>query len=144
VRVVSPRIGFVLGHGGALSKMLPIFKSFIGGRLGSGRQMVSWIHVEDVAGAILHALDDSTLSGPVNAVAPNAVDNRQLTRELGRVLGRPTVLPAPGFALRALFGEGAEPLLTGQHVVPRALLEHRYRFQFTDLSSALTDLFGSK
>jgi uncharacterized protein (TIGR01777 family) len=143
-RVVSARIGFVLGHGGALAKMLPIFKSFVGGKLGDGKQMVSWIHVDDVAGAILHAVDTAPLRGPMNAVAPNAVDNAELTATLARVLGRPSLLPAPGFALRALFGEGAEPLLGGQHVVPRALLETGYRFQFTELSSALTDLLGSK
>ncbi|HWA77649.1 MAG TPA: TIGR01777 family oxidoreductase [Polyangiaceae bacterium] len=143
-RVVSARIGFVLGHGGALAKMLPLFKSFIGGKLGDGKQMVSWIHVNDVAGAMLHALDTAALRGPMNTVAPNAVDNAELTATLGRVLGRPAVLPAPGFALRALFGDGAEPLLGGQHVVPRALLETGYRFQFTELSAALTDLLGSE
>jgi len=143
-RVVSGRIGFVLGHGGALSKMLPIFKSFVGGTLGDGKQMVSWVHVDDVVGAFLHAVDTATLRGAMNVVAPHAVDNAELTAELGRVLGRPALLPAPGFALRALFGDGAEPLLTGQHVVPRALLEHGYRFQFTELSVALADLLGKK
>ena len=80
----------------------------------------------------------------MNTVAPNAVDNAEFSDELGRVLGRPALLPAPGFALRALFGAGAEPLLGGQHVVPRVLLDHGYRFQFTNLASALTDLLGRK
>jgi uncharacterized protein (TIGR01777 family) len=141
-RVVSARMGFVLGHGGALAKMLPIFKSFVGGRLGDGRQLVSWIHMNDVVGAILLALGETTLIGAMNTVAPNAVDNRELTHELARLLGRPALFPAPSFALRALFGDGAEPLLTGQHVVPRVLLDHGYAFQFTDLATALTDLLG--
>lgn len=144
VRAVSGRIGFVLGHGGALGKMVPLFKSFLGGRLGDGRQMVSWIHVNDVAGGMLHAISDTTLKGPMNMVAPNAVDNQEFTRELARVLGRPALFPAPKFALRAVFGEGAEPLLTGQHVVPRVLLDHGYPFQFTDLPTALSDLLGAK
>jgi uncharacterized protein (TIGR01777 family) len=143
VRVVNARIGFVLGHGGALARMVPMFKSFIGGKLGSGQQMVSWIHVNDVVGAMLHALSETTLNGPMNTVAPNAVNNAELSKALGRVLGRPAVLPAPAFALRLLFGDGAEPLLTGQHAVPRALLDHGYVFQFTELRAALTDLFGS-
>lgn len=142
VRVVNARIGFVLGHGGALARMVPIFKSFVGGKLGSGRQMVSWIHVNDVAGAMLHALGETTLSGPMNTVAPNAVTNAEFSKVLGQVLGRPALLPAPAFALRALFGEGAEPILTGQHAVPRALLEHGYVFQFTRLADALADLLG--
>jgi uncharacterized protein (TIGR01777 family) len=141
VRVVSARIGFVLGRGGgALAKMLPIFKAGIGGKLGDGRQISSWIHLDDVAGAFLHALDDARISGPMNVVAPNPVSNAVLSRTLGRVLHRPSLLPAPKFALRALFGEGAEPIVTGQHVVPRVLLEHGYVFSFNDLEVALRDL----
>jgi uncharacterized protein len=142
-RVVSTRFGLVLGlGGGALGHLVPIFKSFIGGPLGSGKQPQPWIHLDDVAGAILKAIDDDTLSGPVNVSAPNPVSNAELSKVLGRVLHRPSLLPAPGFALKALFGEGAMPLLTGQRALPRQLLEHGYTFRFTELAPALRDLLG--
>lgn len=141
VRRVSARIGFVLGRGGgALEKLVPLFKAGIGGKIGSGQQKVSWIHLDDVVGAFLHALDDARLSGPMNVTAPTPVSNLELTRQLGQVLHRPALIPAPSFALRALFGEGADPLLTGQAVLPRALLQHGYKFRFTDLHAALRDL----
>jgi hypothetical protein len=141
VRVVSGRIGFVLGkEGGALARLVPIFKSFAGGRLGTGRQMVPWIHLDDVVGAFLKAVDDRTLSGPMNVTAPTPVTNAEFSRALGRALGRPALLPAPSFALKALFGEGAVPLLTGQAAVPRALMDHGFRHRFTDLDAALRDV----
>lgn len=143
VRVVSTRIGFVLGNGGgALSRLVPIFKSFVGGPLGSGKQMVSWIHLADTVGAMLHALDDTGVRGPMNVAAPNAVTNAELSKTLGHVLKRPSILSAPAFALKALFGDGAEPLLGGQRAVPRVLLEQGYRFRFTELEAALRDLLG--
>jgi uncharacterized protein (TIGR01777 family) len=142
-RVVSARFGLVLGlGGGALGHLVPIFKAFIGGPLGSGKQPQPWIHLDDVAGAILKAIDDETLSGPVNVSAPNPVQNAELSKVLGRVLHRPSSLPAPGFALKALFGEGAMPLLTGQRALPRQLLDHGYSFRFTELEPALRDLLG--
>lgn len=142
-RVVSGRIGYVLGRGGgALGKLVPIFKAGIGGKLGSGQQMQSWIHLDDVVGAFMHALDEARLSGPMNVAAPNAVSNAELSKELARALHRPALIPAPSFALRALFGEGAEPILTGQNALPRALLETGYRFRFTELRAALADLLG--
>lgn len=143
VRVVSTRFGLVLGRdGGMLGKMVPIFKAFVGGPLGDGTQAQPWVHLDDVVGALLKALDDETLSGPVNVVAPNVVSNTELSNTLGRVLKRPSLLPAPAFALRALFGEGAEPILTGQRALPARLLEHGYVFRFTELEPALRDLLA--
>jgi uncharacterized protein (TIGR01777 family) len=142
-RVVSGRIGYVLGRGGgALAKLVPIFKAGIGGKLGSGQQMQSWIHLDDVAGAFVHALDEARLSGPMNVAAPNAVSNAELSKELARALHRPALIPAPSCALRLLFGEGAEPILTGQAAVPRALLASGYQFRFTELRAALADLLS--
>ena len=142
-RVVSTRFGLVLGRGGgALGHLVPIFKGFIGGPLGSGKQPQPWVHLDDVAGAVLKALDDERLSGPVNVSAPAPVTNAELSRVLGRVLHRPSLLPAPGFALKALFGQGADALLTGQNALPRALLDHGYSFRFVELEPALRDLLG--
>jgi uncharacterized protein len=142
MRVVSLRIGVVLaGSGGALSKMLPIFRRGVGGRLGSGRQWMSWVHVEDVAGAIRFAIDTPALSGPVNATAPSPVTNAEFTKTLGRVLRRPTLFPAPGFAMRLALGEMADALLlTGQRVVPKKLVDAGYSFLFPTLEPALRDL----
>lgn len=143
VRVVAARLGFVLGKaGGALQKLVPIFKAFGGGPIGSGKQMLSWVHVDDVVGAFLKALDDRSLSGPMNVTGPNPVSNAEFSRALARVLRRPAIVPAPAFALRALYGEGAEPLLTGQAALPRVLAEHGFRHRFTDLDAALQDLLS--
>ncbi len=141
VRAVQARIGFVLGRGGgALARLVPIFKAFAGGKLGNGRQMVPWIHLDDVVGALLFAASTPALLGPMNVVAPNAVSNAEFAKALGRALDRPSWLPAPAFALRALFGEGAEPILSGQHAVPSVLKAHGFPFQFADLGAALKDL----
>ena len=139
VRVVNIRIGIVLsGEGGALKKMLTPFKLGAGGRLGSGRQYMSWIALDDVLGVIKHALADERLRGPVNTVAPAPVRNAEFTKALGRVLGRPTVLPMPAFAVRLAFGEMGEALLlAGQRVVPKRLEETGYRFAYPDLEGAL-------
>jgi uncharacterized protein (TIGR01777 family) len=143
-RVVSTRFGLVLGRGGgALGKLVPIFKAFIGGHLGNGRQPQPWVHLDDVAGAILKALDDPSLSGPINVSAPTPVSNDELSKVLGRVLGRPALFPAPAFALKALYGgDGAAPLLTGHRALPKRLLDHGYTFRFTELEAALRDLLG--
>lgn len=144
VRRVSARIGFVLGrNGGALERLVPLFKAGIGGKLGNGRQKVSWIHIDDVVGAFLHAMDNTLMAGPMNVTAPTPVTNSDLTRHLAEVLHRPALIPAPSFALRALFGEGADPLLTGQAALPRALLDHGYTFHFTNLHTALSDLLSN-
>jgi len=144
VRVVRTRFGLVLGkNGGALTRLVPIFRAFAGGPLGSGRQPQPWVHLDDVVGALMKALDDVALSGAVNVTAPNPVSNAELSRALGAVLHRPSALRAPAFALRALFGEGAEPLLTGQHALPRALERHGYVFRFPELEPALRDLLAA-
>ena len=144
IRVVSLRFGVILSPaGGALAKMLFPFKMGAGGILGSGRQYLSWISLEDAVGSILHALATSPLRGPVNAVAPLPVTNAEFTKTLGRVLRRPTVLPMPAFALRLAFGEMADVLLLAStRVEPKRLLASRYPFRHTELEGALQDLLA--
>jgi uncharacterized protein (TIGR01777 family) len=139
IRVVQLRIGVVLsGRGGALSRMLPPFRLGLGGRLGSGTQFMSWIALDDLVAAIRFAILTPSLSGPVNATAPEAVTNAELTRSLGRVLGRPTLFPVPAFALRTLVGELAdEALLASARVRPRKLEEAGFQFRHPDLEGAL-------
>ena len=121
--------------------MLTPFRLGVGGRVGSGRQWMSWIHVEDVASAIRFAIDNSSLSGPVNATAPAAVPNAEFTKTLGRVLRRPTLFPAPGFAMHLAFGEMAgEILLGGQRVLPRKLAAAGFTFRFPTLEPALRNI----
>lgn len=142
-RVVRTRFGIVLGgSGGALAKMLPLFRLGLGGRLGSGKQWFSWIHQFDLVTAILFALNRASLSGPVNLTAPTPVTNREFTRTLGRVLKRPAMLPAPGLGLRLAMGEMASMLLTGQRVVPAKLISAEFIFHHPTLGSALVDLLG--
>ncbi len=138
-RTVRLRIGVVLSrHGGALQKMLTPFRLGLGGNLGDGRQVMSWIHLDDLVGAVEHALMNAALSGPVNAVAPGPVTNREFTRTLARVLRRPARLPVPAPMARLLFGEmGEELLLAGARVAPARLEETGYEFRFSDLESAL-------
>lgn len=139
IRVVNLRIGVVLSpEGGALGKMLLPFKFGAGGRLGSGNQWMSWIHVDDAAGAVRHCIEDDAYRGPVNAVAPNPVTNAEFTKTLGKVLRRPTVLPMPAFAARLAFGEMADSiLLNGQRVLPKRLEAEGYPFEHGTLESAL-------
>lgn len=140
IRTVHLRSGMVLsGEAGALARMVGPFRLGLGGRIGSGRQYVSWIDIEDEVGAILHALTHAELSGPMNATAPNPVTNAELTRTLGRVLGRPAVLPTPLPALRVLYGaELVRHLLReGQRVVPTRLLRSGYTFRQPLLEDAL-------
>lgn len=141
VRVTRMRLGLVLGKQGALPKIAKAFKWFVGGKLGKGKQWMSWIHIDDVVGAFLHALDNESLQGPVNVVAPNPERNRDFTKALGKVLGRPTFMPIPGFAVKALAGELAEYTLNGRRAVPKALLATGYQFRFPNLTQALTDLY---
>lgn len=138
VRVVAMRTGVVLdAHGGALAKMLPPFRLGIGGPVAGGRQYVSWIHRDDLAGMIVAALQDERWSGPVNATAPEPVTNRELSKALGRALRRPAALPVPGAALRLLYGEMAEIVTTGQRVLPAKALVLGYRFRHPHLQEAL-------
>ena len=144
IRVVQVRTGVVLStEGGALKKMLPPFKLGVGGPLGSGRQWFPWIHISDIVGIFRHAIDSSSMKGPVNGVAPEPVTNAEFTKQLGRALRRPAFLPVPEFALRALMGEMADVLFGSQRVVPKAALEAGYEFQYPSLATALADLFGS-
>lgn len=139
MRVAIVRTGIALGtDGGALAKILPPFRAGAGGRIGSGRQWLSWIHVDDLAGIYLMALDG--VPGPLNATAPNPVTNAAFTETLGSALGRPAKLPVPTIALRILLGEGAEMLLTGQRVLPRRTEEQGYEFKFAELTAALKNL----
>ena len=144
IRVVNLRFGIVLSpRGGALGQMLTPFRLGVGGPLGSGRQYMSWISIDDVVGAIQHALVASRLSGPVNATAPEPVTNRVFSRTLGRVLRRPALLPVPPVALRLLFGQFAdEGLLWGQRVLPEKLLESGYHFRHPSLEAALRHVLG--
>ena len=142
IRVVQARNGIVLSlAGGALAKMLPIFRLGLGGRLGSGRQYWSWVSLDDVVEALVHALTQDALTGPMNLVAPQPVTNAEFTRTLGSVLKRPAFLPAPAMGLRWLLGEMADALLLGSaRVEPRQLLVTGYRFQWQDLEGALRHL----
>ena len=142
VRVVNLRIGMVLSRdGGALKKMLLPFKIGMGGIIGSGKQYWSWIALEDVVGAIYHAMTTESLQGAVNAVAPGAVTNRGFTKVMGRVLSRPTLFTVPSFVTRMAFGEMADALLLASaHAKPSRLLETGYRFDFPELEGALRHL----
>ena len=143
VRVVRLRIGIVLGlGGGALSKMVPPFRAFLGGPLGSGRQWMSWIHLDDVAGLIEWALTHAEVSGAVNATAPHPVTMHELSQTLGRVLHRPSVAPIPGVVLRLALGEMADMLLTGQRVLPKRAVAQGYAFRYPLLQQALEDCLG--
>lgn len=144
VRTVIARIGVVLGRdGGALPKMLPAFRLVLGGRLGSGRQWMPWIHVADAAGMIAAAIDDAAYRGVMNVVAPEAARNADFTRALGAALGRPTPFPVPAPILRIGLGEMSTILLAGQRVKPGAALAKGYRFRFPEIGSALRDLARS-
>jgi uncharacterized protein (TIGR01777 family) len=139
VRVVTTRTGVVLSpEGGALATMLPFFKLGVGGPVAGGRQYVPWIHLDDVVGALITALDDDGASGPVNLAAPEPVTNRRFSKALGRVLGRPALAPIPAFAVKALYGEMATVVTTGARVEPARLKELGYGFQRADLDAALS------
>jgi uncharacterized protein (TIGR01777 family) len=140
VRVVKLRIGIVLGpDGGALEKMIPLFKWGLGGKLGSGKQWFPWIHVEDLAGMIDWAIRTPSASGVYNATAPNPVTNGQFTAALAKSLGRWAILPAPKFGLRIALGEFANSLFFSQRVIPRRAVEEGYDFRFPNLDGALED-----
>jgi len=138
LRVVRLRTGIVLGKGGgALAKMVPPFKFLAGGPLGTGKQWMSWIHMEDEVGLILFLIDNPQACGPINASAPNPVTMKEFCQTLGKVLGRPSWAPVPAFALRLMLGEMAEMLLTGQRVLPAAAQKLGYQFRYPILEPAL-------
>lgn len=142
VRVVLARFGVVLERGGgALEKMSLPFKLFAGGPLGSGRQGFPWIHREDAIRALLFALDEEKLSGPVNLAAPGAITNREFTKALGRALHRPAFMPAPAFALKLALGEMSGMLLGGQFAQPKKLLEAGYKFKYETADAALAAIY---
>jgi uncharacterized protein (TIGR01777 family) len=142
IRTAQMRIGVVMSaDGGALPKMLTPFRLGLGGRLGNGRQWWTWVSVRDVVGAIQHVLNHNSLSGPVNAVAPNPVTNAEFTRILASVLNRPAIFPIPAFAVRMIFGEMGEELFLGsQRVEPTKLAASGYQFQHPDLKNALKEI----
>jgi hypothetical protein len=137
-RVVLTRFGVVLGAGGgALAEMIPAFKRFVGGPIGSGRQWFPWIHLEDLIAAVHFVLEHPDVSGPVNLCAPTPVLNRDLAAALGKVLNRPAFMPAPAFVIRMVLGEFAEVLLGSQRVIPQKLREHGFAFRYPEIEAAL-------
>lgn len=141
VRVVLLRTGFVLAaKGGALPKMLMPIRLFVGGPVASGRQYISWIHLDDEVGLIRHALERTTVTGPLNATAPHPRTNEEVTRVAARLLKRPALFRVPAFVLRVVFGEMAELLLEGQRALPRKAEQTGYRFRFSELEPALESL----
>jgi len=144
VRVAQMRTGLVLdADGGALAKMLPLFRLGLAGKLGSGRQWWSWVSLEDTARAYAFAVEGESIHGALNLAAPNAVTNAEFTRTLGRVLHRPTLLAVPAFGLRAVTGEmGEEMLLASQRVIPQRLLEAGFEFTDVELEPTLRKLLG--
>lgn len=144
IRVIHLRTAMVLGpDGGALAKLAPLFRLGLGGPLGNGRQWMSWVSEDDAVSAILFALGNPGLVGPINVSAPNPVTNREFTRELGRAVHRPAAIPAPAFALRLAFGEMAdEALLASTRAVPTRLLEAGFRFAHLKLAQAFEAAFS--
>lgn len=142
IRAAIVRVGIVLDReGGALAKMLTPFKMCVGGKVGSGNQWMSWIHIDDLVNLFLLPLDNSAASGPINGTAPNPVTNKQFSKALGSALGRPSFMPTPGFALRLMLGEVADIITTGQRVLPRKALDLGYTFKYAELEPALRELF---
>ncbi len=144
IRVVNLRIGLVLSaEGGALKSMLLPFKMGVGGKLGSGKQYMSWVMLEDVIGAIDLIINNNDINGPVNIVAPKPVTNEQFTKELGKAFGRPTIFSVPAFVLNTLVPDMAkEIILSSTRAVPQKLLDNGYKFQYTDIDSAFDDLLN--
>ncbi|MCS6782089.1 MAG: TIGR01777 family oxidoreductase [Gloeomargarita sp. SKYBB_i_bin120] len=144
VRLVIFRIGIVLGLGGAIRRILPPFRAFLGGPIGSGRQWFAWIHQDDMVNLILTALWDEGWSGVYNATAPNPVRMAEFCQTLGRVLQRPSWLPVPGVVLELLLGDAAQVILTGQRVLPARVQAMGFTYQYPTLLPALQDILGSE
>lgn len=140
-RVVITRFGIVLGEkGGALGQMIPLFKKFIGGPMGSGKQWFSWIHIKDLCETFVFLLNHPEISGPINVCSPNPVRNKELAKSLGKVLKKPSFVPAPGFLVKMVLGEFGSVVLKGQRVVPQKLMDHDFEFQYKDIDKALKDI----
>lgn len=145
LRVARLRTGVVLSReGGALAKMLPPFRLGVGGPVAGGRQWMPWIHLDDVAGMYLAALDDERWSGPINAATPTPVTNVDFSKALGRALHRPAIAPVPALALRLLYGEMAEIVTTGRRAVPKRCLELGYAYEHPDLDEALRSALSAE
>jgi len=144
-RVVTVRTGLVLSpSGGLLALVRPLFKGFLGGRIGTGRQYLPWVSLDDEVAAIRFAVENDTLSGPVNVTGPVPVTNAEFTAELGQAFGRPTPVPVPAFAVTAVLGEmGREMLLSGQRAVPKALLDAGFQFRHHTIGDALSAAVGT-
>ncbi|MFW6127305.1 MAG: TIGR01777 family oxidoreductase [Thermodesulfobacteriota bacterium] len=143
IRTVITRFGLVMGKGGGfLDQLVPLFKSYLGGPVGSGEQWLSWIHQQDQVRAFLFVLEHQELAGPVNFTAPKPVRNRDFAKALGQVLNRPAILPAPAFMLHLLYGEFADAILTGQRVLPQKLLAAGFEYQFPTIDQALQALLA--
>ena len=137
-RVAIMRLGVVLGkNGGAMSKLIPAFKFFVGGSLGKGNQWFPWLHLDDLMAAVLFVLENPEVSGPLNFCAPNPVRNRQLAQTLGAVLGRPSFMPAPAFMIRLAMGEFGDVFLGSQRTVPAKLLSYGFSYQYPDIKGAI-------
>ena len=142
-RVVITRFGIVLGEkGGALGQMIPLFKKFIGGPIGSGRQWFSWVHIKDLAEAFVFLMKHPEILGPVNLCSPNPVRNKDLAKALGKVLHRPSFMPAPAFMIKLVLGEFGSVILEGQRVIPRRLVDSGFIFQYPEIGKALQNLMG--
>jgi len=142
-RVVITRFGIVMGEkGGALSQMIPLFKKYIGGPIGSGKQWFSWVHIKDLTEAFAFLLKHPEISGPVNVCSPNPVRNKDLAKALGKALHRPSFIPAPGFMVKLVLGEFGSVILEGQKVIPRKLLENGFVFQYPTIEKALQGIVG--
>jgi len=138
VRVAVMRFGVVFGkNGGALAKMIPAFKMFVGGSMGSGSQWFPWIHLEDLMAAILFIFEHQDVSGPLNFCAPNPVRYRELAKTLGEVLGRPSFMPAPAFMIRLAMGEFGDVFLGSQRTIPDRLLQYGFEFKYPDVKGAI-------
>lgn len=143
IRVTITRFGLVLGKtGGVLGQMIPLFKKFIGGPLGSGNQWFSWIHMEDLLSAFIFVFNNKEISGPVNFCSPNPVHNRDLAKALGEVLSRPAFIKTPAFVLRLVLGEFGSVVLEGQQVLPSQLLRYGFVFQYPEIRGALREAIG--
>lgn len=142
-RYVAIRIALVLGKGGgAMRLMEPVFRLGLGGNLGTGEQWTSWIHVSDVAGLFLHALENTSVTGPMNGASPNPVRNQEFTKAMGGILKRPAFLTAPEFVLKTVLRDEASLLLDSQRIIPEKALQTGYRFRFPELRSALADILA--
>lgn len=140
-RVCITRFGIVLGtNGGALGQMIPLFRRFMGGPIGSGKQWFSWIHAQDLVEAFSFLLNRPELSGPFNVCSPQPVTNRDLANAIGKALHRPSFLPAPGFMIRLVLGEFGSVILKGQRVLPRRLLENGFVFQHPEINAAISSI----